>query len=200
MARSSLARARPPGSPNSGTGVLSCGAPSAVCAFHLLQLPCLPTESSEHHEAHCVTLVSPAKPEWHASSGGGGGGGGGSGAGGGGGGEGGAGGGGMQTAQALHLHQASQSLSLHQGEQVGLGLSPVFPVRHWPGGTGGGGDSGGGGGGGSRQKAHVAHLHQVQCTAARLGWHMAVHRRLGVSPVCAEGQVAGRSYAISAPG
>ena len=47
------------------------------------------------------------------------------------------------------------------------------------------------------QKAHEEHLHQVQCTAACLGWHMAVHRRFGVSPVWAEGQVAGRSYAIS---
>ena len=36
----------------------------------------------------------------------------------------------------------------------------------------------------------------MQCTAACLGWHMAVHRRLGVSPVWAEGQVAGRPYPI----
>ena len=48
------------------------------------------------------------------------------------------------------------------------------------------------------QKAHEEHLHQVQCTAACLGWHMAVHRRLGVSPLWAEGQVAGRSYPICA--
>ena len=76
-----------------------------------------------------------------------------------------------------------------------LVLSPcsLFSERHSPGGTGGGGGSGGGGGGAGRQKAHDEHLHQVQCTAACLGWHMAVHRRLGVSPVWAEGQVAGRS-------
>ena len=48
------------------------------------------------------------------------------------------------------------------------------------------------------QKAHEEHLHQVQCNAACLGWHMAVHRRLGVSPVWAEGQVAGRPYPICA--
>ena len=95
----------------------------------------------------------------------------------------------------VHLHQTVQSLSLHHGEQPGLVLSPcsLFSERHSPGGTGGGGGSGGGGGGAGRQKAHDEHLHQVQCTAACLGWHMAVHRRLGVSPVWAEGQVAGRS-------
>ena len=95
----------------------------------------------------------------------------------------------------MHLHQTVQSLSLHHGEQPGLVLSPcsLFSERHSPGGTGGGGGSGGGGGGSGRQKAHDEHLHQVQCTAACLGWHMAVHRRLGVSPVLAEGQVAGRS-------
>ena len=98
-----------------------------------------------------------------------------------------------------HLHQTVQSLSLHHGEQPALVLSPcsLFSERHSPGGTGGGGGSGGGGGAG-RQKAHEEHLHQVQCTAACLGWHMAVHRRLGVSPVWAEGQVAGRSYPILA--
>jgi hypothetical protein len=99
-----------------------------------------------------------------------------------------------------HLHQTVQSLSLHHGEQPALVLSPcsLFSERHSPGGTGGGGGSGGGGGGAGRQKAHEEHLHQVQCTAACLGWHMAVHRRLGVSPVWAEGQVAGRSYPIFA--
>ena len=101
----------------------------------------------------------------------------------------------------MHLHQAVQSLSLHHGEQPGLVLSPCFPERHSPGGAGGGGGSGGGGGGGTgRQKAHEEHLHQVQCTAACLGWHMAVHRLLGVSPVWAEGQVAGRLYPMLALG
>ena len=157
------------------------------------RLPCLPTESSEHQGAHCVTLASPWMPEWHASSGGEGGGGGGRGDGGGDGGD-------THTAQAWHLHQTVQSLSLHHGEQPGLVLSPwsLFSERHSPGGTGGGGGSGGGGGGAGRQKAHEEHLHHVQCTAACLGWHMAVHRRLGVSPVWAEGQVAGRSYPICA--
>ena len=46
--------------------------------------------------------------------------------------------------------------------------------------------------------SHALHLHQVQCTAACLGWHMAVHRLLGVSPVWAEGQVAGRLYPMLA--
>ena len=100
----------------------------------------------------------------------------------------------------MRLHQAVQSLSLHHGEQPGLVLSPCFPERHSPGGAGGGGGSGGGGGGAGRQKAHEEHLHQVQCTAACLGWHMAVHRLLGVSPVWAEGQVAGRSYPMLALG
>jgi hypothetical protein len=89
-------------------------------------------------------------------------------------------------------------LSLQNGEQPGLVLSPCFPERHSPGGAGGGGGSGGGGGGTGRQKAHEEHLHQVQCTAACLGWHMAVHRLLGVSPVWAEGQVAGRLYPMFA--
>ena len=61
------------------------------------RLPCLPTESSEHQGAHCVTLASPWMPEWHASSGGEGGGGGGRGDGGGDGGD-------THTAQAWHLH------------------------------------------------------------------------------------------------
>ena len=102
----------------------------------------------------------------------------------------------------MHLHQTVQSLSLHHGEQPGLVLSPcsLFSERHSPGGTGGGGGSGGGGGGAGWQKAHDEHLHQVQCTAACLGWHMAVHRRLGVSPVWAEGQVAGRSNICAGAG
>ena len=154
-------------------------------------MPCLPSESSEHQGAHWVTLESPWMPEWHASSGGEGGGGGGRGDGGGDGGD-------THTAQAWHLHQAVQSLSLQNGEQPGLVLSPCFPERHSPGGAGGGGGSGGGGGGTGRQKAHKEHLHQVQCTAACLGWHMAVHRLLGVSPVWAEGQVAGRLYPMLA--
>ena len=90
----------------SGSGSGSGGQTQGRHALHLQcsqcssisgRLPCLPTESSEHQGAHCVTLASPWMPEWHASSGGEGGGGGGRGDGGGDGGD-------THTAQAWHLH------------------------------------------------------------------------------------------------